>query len=143
VWTIARSLERIADHAVTIGEVGRRLSALPRDRGALTSLEQFHRQAMEHLQGVLMTADGSDANDLLDTGEALLASGRSLADRLLPAVNDGSMPPATAAAVSRILDSISRTIAYAQDIAQVVLDRAVELPAARIPSPGSGEVAAI
>ena len=35
------------------------------------------------------------------------------------------MPPATAAAVARILESIGRTIAYAQDIAQVTLDRSV------------------
>jgi hypothetical protein len=33
------------------------------------------------------------------------------------------MPPATAAAVTRILESINRTVAYAQDIAQVALDR--------------------
>ena len=63
------------------------------------------------------------ANGLLDTGEALIGSGTTLADRLLPGVGNGSMPPATAAAVARLLESIGRTIAYAQDIAQVVLDR--------------------
>lgn len=124
-WTIARSLERIADHAVVLGEVGGRLASLPHGRGTVTSLEQFHRQAMEHLEGVLTAPDDRTANDQLDMGEALLASGRSLADRLLPAVNDGSMPPATAAAVARVLESITRTVAYAQDIAQVVLDRSV------------------
>jgi len=124
-WTIARSLERIADHAVVLGEVGGRLASLPHGRSTITSLEQFHRQAMEHLEGVLNVPDEATANDHLDTGEALVASGRALADRLLPAVNDGSMPPAAAAAVARILESILRTVAYAQDIAQVVLDRAV------------------
>ena len=124
-WTIARSLERIADHATVIGETGRRLADLPRGAATLTSLQQFHRQAMDHLEGVLGARDDATANDLLDMGEALLASGSALSDRLLPAVGGGTMPPATAAAVSRILESVGRTIAYAQDIAQVVLDLAI------------------
>ncbi|HTT15420.1 MAG TPA: PhoU domain-containing protein [Thermoplasmata archaeon] len=128
-FSIARSLERIADHAVALGETGRRLVDLPQSAGPLTSLKQFHRQAMEHLEGVLATPDGNVANELLDMGEALLASGRALADRLLPAVEGGTMPPATAAAIGRILESIGRTIAYAQDIAQVVLDRSLPLAA--------------
>ncbi|HLM70633.1 MAG TPA: PhoU domain-containing protein [Thermoplasmata archaeon] len=125
LWTTARSLERIADHAVGLGEVGRRLVDLPSGAGSLTYLRQFHRQAMEHLEGVLAAEDDASANDLLDLGEALQASGRALADRLLPAVGGGTMPPATAAAVARILESIGRTIAYTQDIAQVTLDRSV------------------
>jgi hypothetical protein len=123
LWTTARSLERIADHAVVIGEVGRRLVDLPDGSGPMTSLHQFHRQAMEHLDGVLRATDGASANDLLDLGDALQSSGRALSDRLLPAVGGGTMPPATAAAVSRILESIGRTVAYAQDIAQVTLDK--------------------
>ncbi len=123
LWTTARSLERIADHAVVIGEVGRQLVDLTSGNGPVTSLKQFHRQAMEHLEGVLQASDGATANDLLDLGEALQSSGRALSDRLLPAVGGGTMPPATAAAVTRILESIGRTVAYAQDIAQVALDR--------------------
>jgi len=123
LWTTARSLERIADHAVVIGEVGRRLVDLPSGAGPVTSLRQFHHQAMEHLEGVLQAPDAATANDLLDLGEALQASGRALADRLLPAVGGGTMPPATAAAVTRVLESIGRTVAYAQDIAQVSVDR--------------------
>jgi len=123
LWTTARSLERVADHAVVLGEVGRRLVDLPSGTVPMTSLRQFHRQAMEHLEGVLGAPDGAAANDLLDLGDALQSSGRALSDRLLPAVGGGTVPPATAAAVSRILESIGRTIAYAQDIAQVTLDR--------------------
>ena len=130
LWTTARSLERIADHAVVIGEVGRRLVDLPNGAGPVTSLRQFHRQAMEHLEGVLQASDGAAANDLLDIGDALQSSGRALADRLLPAVGGGTMPPATAAAVTRILESIGRTVAYAQDIAQVTLDRCGPKPEA-------------
>jgi phosphate uptake regulator len=124
-WTIARSLERIADHAVILADAGRRLVDLPQGSAPLVSLRQFHDQAMEHLEGVLASDSETTANDLLDMGEALIASGNSIADRLLPAVNGVAIPPATAAAVARILESIGRTIAYAQDIAQVVLDRAL------------------
>ncbi|HTZ62223.1 MAG TPA: PhoU domain-containing protein [Thermoplasmata archaeon] len=133
-WTIARSLERIADHATVLGEYGRRLVELPDGAGPLTSLKQFHSQAMEHLEGVLAARDDAEANDLLDVGDALLASGRALSDRLLPAVGGGTMPPATAAAVTRILESIGRTIAYAQDIAQVTLDRAIPMSFADAPA---------
>lgn len=138
-WTVARSLERIADHATVLGETGRRLVELPSGAGPLTSLRQFHRQAMEHLEGVLGAPDDAAANDLLDVGEALLASGRALADRLLPAVGGGTMPPATAAAVTRILESIGRTVAYAQDIAQVVLDRAMPVTFSD-PTEGADEI---
>jgi hypothetical protein len=127
LWVLARSLERIADHAVALGEAGRRLAGLPHGPGPLATLEQFHAQAMEHLEGVLRATDGAEANDLLDTGEALLASGRTIADRLLPTVGGVGMSPAAAAAVARIIESISRTIAYGQDIAQVVLDRSLDV----------------
>ncbi len=124
-WTVARSLERVADHAAILAEAGRRLVDLPAGSATVVSLRQFHAQAMEHLEGVLAATDEGTANDLLDMGEALAASGRSIADRLLPSAGGGATPPATAAAVARILESIGRTIAYAQDIAQVVLDRAL------------------
>jgi len=123
LWVVARSLERIADHAVLLGEAGRRLAGLPQGVAPLETLGQYHRQAMDHLEGVLRAADEAAANDLLDTGEALLASGRAISDRLLPVVPGGPLSPAAAAAMARILESIGRTIAYAQDIAQVVLDR--------------------
>ena len=126
-WTVARSLERIADHAVILAEAGRRLVDLPQGSSTLVSLRQFHAQAMEHLEGVLASSDDARANDLLDMGEALAASGRSIGDRLLPVVHGVSMPPATAAAVARILESIGRTIAYAQDIAQVALDQSLPI----------------
>jgi hypothetical protein len=133
-WTVARSLERIADHAAVLGVTGQRLVSLPQGAGPTHPLRQFHAQAMAHLEGALAATDGDQANELLDTGEALMTSGHSLADRLLSGVGAVPMPPATAATLARILESIGRTIAYAQDIAQVVLDRSV--PVALPPSAG-------
>ncbi len=139
-WTIARSLERIADHAVILGEEGPRLADLREGGDPLTSLLQFHRQAMTHLEGALKAENGPMANDVLDVGEALLSSGRALSERLLPTIGGGAMPPATAAAVARVLESIGRTVAYAQDVAQVVLDRSLAAPErpvgeVRLPTP--------
>ncbi len=122
-WTIARSLERIADHAVTLGELGPRVAELGSGGCLVREVRQYHLQAMAHLEAVLQSPDGSRANELLDVGEALVAGGRTLSDRLLPAVGDGSMSPASAAAVARALEAIGRTIAYSQDIAQAFFDR--------------------
>jgi len=129
-WTVARSLERIADHAASLGELGPALSGLDRSAAPLRELRQFHRQAVEHLEQVLEASDGGRANDLLDVGEALLAGGRALSDRFLPAVGDGRMSPATSAAVARAFEAVGRTVAYSQDIAEAFLDRAM-CPAAR------------
>jgi PhoU domain len=123
LWTIARSLERIADHAVTLGSLGPRLVGLPGAETPLRSLRQYHRQAMAHLEGSLEATDDRVANQLLDVGEALLTSGLSLTERLLPAVGEGGMPALSAGAIALALESIRRTVAYSQDIAQVVLDR--------------------
>lgn len=119
-WTIARSLERIADHAVVLGEAGGRLVARKDGAKVVVPLRQLHRQAMEHLTGVLGARDGREANELLDVGEALLESGRTWGDRW-PAF-PRSISPTTMATAARVLDSMSRTVAYAQDIGQVLLE---------------------
>jgi PhoU domain len=148
-WTIARSLERIADHAVVLGQVGARFADFPDGVLSATSLTQFHHQALEHLGAVLATTDPAGANDLLDVGEALLQSGRSVADRLLSTAGRMSGSPGGEVAVSRVLDSISRTIAYTQDIAQVFLDgpmRWEAVPARapnRVPPPQSRPLPAV
>ena len=122
-WTIARSLERIGDHAVTLGELGARLAELGSDGCLVREVRAYHCQAMEHLEQVLRSADGARANELLDVGEALVAGGRALSERLLPAVGGGAMSPASAAAVARAVEAVGRTVAYSQDIAQAFFDR--------------------
>lgn len=134
-WTVARSLERIADHAVVLGETGPLLAetALPNDH--LVALQQFHGQALQHVAGALSVVarpNGELANELLDGGEALLSIGRALTDRLLHTVSGRSTGVVTGAAVQRIIESIDRTIAYAQDIAQVAIDRHVAPPVAEV-----------
>jgi phosphate uptake regulator len=124
-WTIARSLERIADHATSLGRLGPRLGEVPGGEGLLRTLRQYHAQAMVHLEGSLRSRDAASANRWLDVGEALLSSGVSLGDRLLPAFEECSMPASGAAAVTQALESTRRTIAYAQDIAEVPLNAGI------------------
>jgi phosphate uptake regulator len=136
-WTVARSLERIADHGVRLGEIGVGLAEGSLPAHYLTSLEQLHEQSLQHLEAVLeaLRAGGIErANELLDTGEALRATARTYSERLFPTVGAAAtIPPSAAIALGQILESIGRTTAYAQDIAQVALDRA--LPRAASPGP--------
>jgi hypothetical protein len=143
--TIVRSLERIADHAVTLGVVGSRLADVGPEGAPLHELRQFHAQAMRHLEEVLRGPDVARANDLLDVGEALLTGGRALAERVLAQTGEHPMAPATAAAVARAFEAISRTVAYGQDIAQAYLDRAfrdARAPPAVEERPGEARVPA-
>jgi phosphate uptake regulator len=137
-WTVARSLERIADHAVKMGVAGARLAEGPALRPLLIPLEQFHTEALRHLESVLEALaedSGSRANELLDTGEALHEVARTLSERLFPLHGNPSLaPPSSAIALGRILESIDRTVAYAQDIAQVALDRGLPAPAVGSPA---------
>ncbi|MGA7923063.1 MAG: PhoU domain-containing protein [Thermoplasmata archaeon] len=137
-WTVARSLERIADHAVVLGETGPLLAetSIPNDH--LVAMQQFHGQALQHVAGALSVVarpNGELANDLLDGGEALLSVGRALTDRLLRTVSGRSTGVVTGAAVQRIIESIERTIAYAQDVAQVAIDRHISFPTPEVSSP--------
>jgi phosphate uptake regulator len=139
-WSVARSLERIGDHAVRMGEAGEILaeSALPKP--SIVFLEQFHTQALEHLNRVLEALaeeSSARANELLDTGEALHETARTLSERLFPGSGAPALPASSVFALGRILESIDRTVAYAQDIAQVALDRALP-PARAVPTPSFG-----
>jgi phosphate uptake regulator len=140
-WSVARSLERIADHAVRMGEAGALLSDQAVPKAHLVFLQQFHEQALGHLDRVLEALaeeSSARANELLDTGEALHETARTLSERLFPPT--GVSPPLPASSVfalGRILESVDRTVAYAQDIAQVALDRGLPLNRAptALPSP--------
>jgi phosphate uptake regulator len=124
--TLARSLERIADHAVLIGETGTRLAELPTPAMHLRSIEAFHHQAEELLRNAFLAVERSDAeaaNELLDTGEALHATCLTLNDRLFPPTGSESLSPAVAVLLGRLLQSIDRVISYTQDLSEVALAR--------------------
>ncbi|HEV2449261.1 MAG TPA: phosphate uptake regulator PhoU [Thermoplasmata archaeon] len=123
---LARSLERIADHAVLIGETGARLADLAAPAAQLRSIAAFQKQAEELLRGAGLAverADAKAANDLLDTGEALHQTCTTLHDRLFPTSATGSLTPAVAVLLGRLLQSIDRVVSYTQDLAEVALAR--------------------
>lgn len=123
---LARALERIGDHAVTIGSCAAQLSERPVPDGVRAALRAYHQQAVDYLHDAFEVAEAPDvvrANELLDLGDALHAAHATLTESLL--VRATSLSPVAAASVGLLLQSIDRTAAYAQDIAQVGLDRAI------------------
>lgn len=124
VWTVARALERIADQAVTLGEVGSILGERSSEDPNGRALRHLHLQALGLLEGALSTSDSSRANDLLDVGDALLASARSLSERTLVAVKAGTLSAGWALAADRALRAISSVIEETQDILFLRLDPA-------------------
>ena len=125
-WSVAHSLERIADYGVLLGQIGPRLTKLGPGSSTVLELRQLHGQALGHLKEALTVTSGHEANDLLDVGEALLASRRAISEWLLPAVGGGSMSPAAAVAIDRVLWAIEGTVRHTQEIAQAVLDRSLD-----------------
>ncbi len=125
---VARALERVADHAVTLGENAERLSECPVPEPVVAALRAYHGQALDYLASafeVALAPEVDRANELIDTGEALLAAHATLTERFLVRAETPGLSPIAAAGLGLVLRSIDRTVAYAQDIAQVGLDRAI------------------
>ena len=125
---LARSLERIADHAVVLGENAARLADCPIPDAVRSALQAYHRQALEYLRCAFEAAENPEvqrSNELIDTGEALLAAHTTLTESFLVRGAAPELTPLASACLGLVLQSIDRTAAYAQDIAQVGLDRAI------------------
>ncbi len=125
---IARALERTADHAVVLGEHAARLGQCSVPDAVRSSLRSFHRQALEYLDsafGVTESPEVRRATELLDTGAALHATHRSLSESFLVHGNASDLSPLASADLGLVLQSIDRTVAYAEDLVEVGLDRAV------------------
>ena len=125
---LARSLERIADHAVVLGENAARFTECPIPASVRSALKAYHGQALEYLRSAFEVAENPEvdrANELIDTGEALLAAHTTLTESFLVRGAAPELTPLASACLGLVLQSIDRTAAYAQDIAQVGLDRAI------------------
>ncbi len=126
VLVLVRSLERIADHAVRMAENGLRWAdTTPSDR-LVRAVNQFHRQALDHFSSAFVAAESRDharANDVLDLGEALHATYATLSESFFSRGLVGGLPAISAVPLGLTLQSIDRTVSYAQDIAEVGLDR--------------------
>lgn len=124
---LARYLERVADHAVRIAEVRGRLAGSRIPNRFEAALSEHHRQILNALKAAVDVTERPDArraNEVIDTTEALHQTHDALREDLLARGRPADLTPSVAAGLSLLLESLDRTTAYAQDIAQVGLDRA-------------------
>jgi phosphate uptake regulator len=142
---LVRSLERIGDHAVQIAEQGLRWAETSPPERLVRPLSEFHGQVLEQLRAAFHVAseerDAAHANDVIDVGEALHATYTTLTESLFARGGGNGLSALAAVPLGLILQSVDRTVSYAQDIAEVGLDRSTvvsltEPPAARPDLPG-------
>lgn len=146
VLLVVRALERTADHAVLIAEHGAQWTETsPPDR-LVRTVADFHGAARRLCAGAFAAAlrgDADAANDLIDTGEALHAQHHTLIESSLSRPASSGLPDAGRVELALLLQSIDRTVAYSQDIAEAGLDTGVRRqigPASPVPSPSSTAV---
>ncbi|MGA7862141.1 MAG: PhoU domain-containing protein [Thermoplasmata archaeon] len=137
---LVRSLERIGDHAVQIAEQGLRWAETSPTERLVRPLSEFHGQVLDQLRAAFRVAseerDAGHANDVIDVGEALHATYTTLTESLFARGPASGLSALAAVPLGLILQSIDRTVSYAQDIAEVGLDRSTvvsltEAPPAR------------
>lgn len=140
---LVRSLERTADHAVLIAEHGGRWGETSPPGRLVRTVLDFHAQARRFLAeafAAAMDGDAEAANDLLDTGEALHTQYQTLIESVLARRTTPPLPEAGRTELALLLQSIDRTIAYSEDLAEAGLDSGVRgqlAPAGSAPSRSS------
>ncbi len=125
---VSRALERIGDHAVQLAECGSRLKDEPVPAPFLDAITAYHAQVLENFEQAFRVVDAPDAtraNEVIDTGEALRTMHATLSERFLARGGSSRLSPMAIASLGLILQSIDRTAAYSEDIAQAGLDRAL------------------
>ncbi len=125
---LARALERIADHAVTIAVLGHALRQEGIPPPILRAVSAYHGQVLDSLSAAFEVAEHPNAeraNEVIDTGEALRSTHSTLTERFLARGASAQLSPRTISSLGLLLQSLERTAAYTTDIAEVGLDRAI------------------
>ncbi len=144
----SRVLERIADHAVRIAET---VSILGKERTPQrlgTDLDRMSEGAATALADALVSLDSRDiekANAVLDSAKELTR----LRDKVLREI--ATKPGRLAIGLAYVLESLERSAYYASDLAEIAIDRAVEVagrrsdltPMAPVPIPETVERRAV
>ncbi|WP_049927783.1 phosphate uptake regulator PhoU [Halopiger goleimassiliensis] len=123
----ARQLERIADHAVKISQLARRLDAVPEDvADALLDLHDDAVDVVETSMDALFSEDGNEATDL---GHDALESVREI-DEHTRRIDDmlRDLDPVQAQSLGLVLDSLSRSADYGGNVAETALQKAAPRP---------------
>ncbi len=123
----ARQLERVADHAVKIGQMALDLDDVPPD--VLVALEELHTEADEVINtamDALFTDDSEEATRLAnESRDAILDIDRQAReiDELLR-----ELDPTQAQLLGLVVDSLSRSADYGGNIAETALQKAAPSP---------------
>lgn len=120
---IAKTLERIADHAVRIGEEGRRLATGPPE--LLGSLTALHEQVMELLSAARALVERPDvelANELVDAVDRLLSGREAFGKSTLLFSRGRAARGALVLPTNLVLESLRRTASYVADLGELSMD---------------------
>ncbi|MGI0072163.1 MAG: PhoU domain-containing protein [Thermoplasmata archaeon] len=123
----SRVLERIADHAVRIGETVAILGTERTPERLLGELDRMALVAQKALADALDSLDSRDiakANAVIDVAKALPRERDHILREL--ATSRGRL----AIGLAYVLESLERSAFYASDLAEIAINRAVESPAA-------------
>jgi len=138
---VARALERAADHAVQLGDIGARLSEVALPEPIRQSLADQHSQLLEVLQravALLPEPDVDEADQILDAAESIRRANGTIQEGLHTGDSAPRVPFVADGWVRVYLQSLERTAAYTMDVAEVVLDSDLRGPTAPGPPPAAG-----
>ncbi|ELY88196.1 phosphate uptake regulator PhoU [Natrialba hulunbeirensis JCM 10989] len=123
----ARQLERVADHAVKIAQLARKLDEIPADvADALCALHEDAATILEQAMDALFADESETATEL---GHAALESVLAI-DEHTRTIDDmlRELEPVQAQSLGLILDSLSRSADYGGNIAETALQKAAPRP---------------
>jgi phosphate uptake regulator len=123
---IARSLERISDHAAKLAEEGGQLATAAPPANVLKAISDLHRQVLGMLEAsedLVENPDSDRANEIIDTADAVHSGKAVLMERFFVPKQGVHLSPRILVSATLILDSIDRIASYVADIAEVAIDR--------------------
>lgn len=122
---VAKSTERVADHAVTVAAESANLTTLP--EGVISKVEEMaavSRKVFENSISALLRLDTKLADQAIaKIRDVLQMEARISREVLAPRTNGGQV-----ASLRLTLESIRRSAEYGSDIAEIALDLAVKEP---------------
>ncbi|WP_339105723.1 phosphate uptake regulator PhoU [Haloterrigena salinisoli] len=123
----ARQLERVADHAVKIGQIAKKLDEIPED--VAEALLEVHDDVATILEKSMDALFAEDSDEATDLGHDALASVRDI-DEHTRRIDDmlRELEPVQAQSLGLIVDSLSRSADYGGNIAETALQKAAPRP---------------
>ncbi len=122
---VAKSVERVADHAVSIASQSESLSSLPEAAvKKVQDMTQLSRKVFESSIAALLRLDSKIAEESISNGKEVVRLEEKLSGEILAPRMNGTQ----VASVKLMLESIRRVAEYGADISEAALDLAVKEP---------------